>query len=861
MDPASARKKVDSWRPTPAAPASPAPRVSLFLEPEARRLEFLNSLNLPALTEAARSAAAAAPAAAAAAAPRAGQSLDAGLQLLPRTAFLYRAPWAELLLSADALLFGFLAPRLRGFARLRETNIQLVRVPAAGGAGAGGEAHTLFAPLLDPVPASSVAFDGMRYKWALNQRRLLLIALMLLGINVGAWVISFTSLGVGALANPLQPVWRWQMVAVSDFVASVTAGDRIALQFAGWASLFGLIACVALWIVSDGKRRYVTHFMLGAGALPTVLPLVLSRAAPLVMVSYPWRGTHGAKDVARSLAASAPNCWIDVQMLASGTSVAAVTGAVSRWAYALVVVMSDVYLESQACLLEFSTALLRRQWYQRTIIYVPDGSVSRPENLELLERLEAVGVDIVRTPEDLVAFLNRHVYHCEEEDLQRCIAWHQETARPVSNVVDSGVRLPSPVIKARQWPVFVSPLHRVLAPSNAIRAGSLFLSADGLELGHCWALTAEQVLLAVVPITIIVGAACMAAANAESPLSIGTLVGLPIVFVIIQVLLLASALPSAVDLDARNMHSPLLLPLCVAAYCSSVFEQHQRSRRRHAPSFVKQLLSKSTSWAAAHAAARHESAPAHAAAPLQHTADHGTSLARVNVHEHAHHEHLPRIRASHLGSLNFRVFFVVSSPFVAGDGRTCTDDEANTCTDIGKRVDNMVTFLNELGVYSEVIGEDSVLAAAVSSAAPATPTTTPTTPTTPVTPASPAALTSPAAAGGGSGSGGGGARAAATSLFVFILQSREGALRWVSQWRGAVPPSRSVLCFDWRLVDHDHDKLFAAGGVLRPVLEHMVITLGACNGVSAMTAYRNDGLATAVLDALGSKVGAALLGT
>jgi hypothetical protein len=32
-----------------------------------------------------------------------------------------------------------------------------------------------------------------------------------------------------------------------------------------------------------------------------------------------------------------------------------------------------------------------------------------------------------------------------------------------------------------------------------------------------------------------------------------------------------------------------------------------------------------------------------------------------------------------------------------------------------------------------------------------------------------------------------------------------------------------VLVFDWRLFDHDaREKLFAAGGALRPVLEHMV---------------------------------------
>ncbi len=74
-------------------------------------------------------------------------------------------------------------------------------------------------------------------------------------------------------------------------------------------------------------------------------------------------------DVARSLASACPNAWVDVQTLASGVDIPHTTASVSRWSFAQVVFLSENYLGSRACLLEFFTALLRRQAWQHLLVY------------------------------------------------------------------------------------------------------------------------------------------------------------------------------------------------------------------------------------------------------------------------------------------------------------------------------------------------------------------------------------------------------------------------------------------------------------------------------------------------------------
>ena len=492
-----------------------------------------------------------------------------GLQLLPRTALRYRWAWAEALLSLDALSFG-LAARALGVVAAREERLVLVAVPASGGVAA----HTLFQPILTPTPATQFAFDGRRYATALASRRIFLVLLILLGINIGAWVISFTTLAVGADRNPLQPVWAWQFAFLRDFSAAVLGTAPPMLALAGWASLVAVLGALFHTLAVVGKNAIATHTDVNPGDLTSVLPLVLTPRAPLVMVSYPWLDHHAA--VARSLAAALPNAWVDVQMLAPGVVVADTTRAVSRWANTLVLVVSDAYLERPACCLELVTAMLRRQPYQRTVAYAPDGAVSSPEVLDILR---AAGVDVVASAAALLRFLNDEVYCAvSPEALARTIEWYARTSTPRADVPRT-LSLPSPFVASGQ-PLLAGPCSgRLCAPRRAIRAGARFLSADGLQLGWSLALSLEHVALAVVVAGAALAAGFFAGAHARGPLSLGTIVGVPLVSLAVVALLVASALPLSVDLDVRRSHSGLLLPLNVAAFCNAL----GAARSRHGP--------------------------------------------------------------------------------------------------------------------------------------------------------------------------------------------------------------------------------------------------------------------------------------
>lgn len=85
--------------------------------------------------------------------------------------------------------------------------------------------------------------------------------------------------------------------------------------------------------------------------LPVILPLVLKPRVPFAMVSYAW-GNEGEAAYARSLAGALPMCWVDVQMLALGSSVPRVTSHVAATSHLLVVCLSARYLASRNCVLE-----------------------------------------------------------------------------------------------------------------------------------------------------------------------------------------------------------------------------------------------------------------------------------------------------------------------------------------------------------------------------------------------------------------------------------------------------------------------------------------------------------------------------
>jgi hypothetical protein len=75
-----------------------------------------------------------------------------------------------------------------------------------------------------------------------------------------------------------------------------------------------------------------------ASTTPDLLCCVVRGAPPLPLPSYHRRL------LARSLASALPNCWIDTQMMASGTRVSSATTQVAAGCHILIVVLSKEYL-------------------------------------------------------------------------------------------------------------------------------------------------------------------------------------------------------------------------------------------------------------------------------------------------------------------------------------------------------------------------------------------------------------------------------------------------------------------------------------------------------------------------------------
>lgn len=91
------------------------------------------------------------------------------------------------------------------------------------------------------------------------------------------------------------------------------------------------------------------------------------------------------------------------------------------------------------------------------------------------------------------------------------------------------------------------------------------------------------------------------------------------------------------------------------------------------------------------------------------------------------------------------------------------------------------------------------------------------------------------------------------AVFVFVLDCPRAAEAWLNHLSDFWPTERSVLLVDWDATDVDA----TTPRLHRSLRSFMLLTLGAKNGISPMCPY--EGFAHAVIDAIASKVGKALV--
>ena len=159
---------------------------------------------------------------------------------------------------------------------------------------------------------------------------------------VGVSLLSFTGVTTSFFANSLL------RAAINILTAAAVYGGA-----SSWSLGISLliivieITFVSSAIAASGAQRAFS------GAEPSdiacVLPLVLDQRLPFAMVSYAWLMDADARSsqrrlLARSLAASLPNCWVDTQMMASGTRVSTATTSVAAGCHFLIIILSKEYL-------------------------------------------------------------------------------------------------------------------------------------------------------------------------------------------------------------------------------------------------------------------------------------------------------------------------------------------------------------------------------------------------------------------------------------------------------------------------------------------------------------------------------------
>jgi len=491
---------------------------------------------------------------------------------------------------------------------------------------------------------------------------------------------------------------------------------------------------------------------------------------------------------------------------------------VSRWAFCLIICLSQDYLQRNACVLEFVTAVLSRRWYQHTLAFLPEGTTASgtgttgPLSAGAVALVERLGVRVFRDPRALLLYMDSHIYACTApDDAHRCTAWFGRVSA-VRCDAPRGLRLPSPAIAAT--PVALAHVDRLLPPKHAICAGRHYLTADGTVLGKYAAISLEQLALAAALLFTAFSAGCMGGSywqlevarlsgpqqqqqQQQQQLGLGTTVGLPVAALGIVLLLVCSTLPLRVDLGFANHHSPVLLPLNVAAFCNhlrdpsrSVYDKSilglggilgtVQGRIKRGMQTAGHTLARAGTRLASHLRRPSFSAP-------------GSSTSSTSS-DAAMGDGVPPPPAS---SLLFSIAFLVPPGALR-------EDSGKALPGLQAAIDNMAAFLRILGHDASVLvmdnGEDEQLA-----------------------------------------------RATAT-LFVFVLPTLEAAGAWAARWSAAVPTERSVL--------------IVSEGVMQGadyVRKFMLILVGDSHGLSPMSSYAGEGLAVAVLDALGAKIGPAFL--
>ena len=291
---------------------------------------------------------------------------------------------------------------------------------------------------------------------------------------------------------------------------------------------------------------------------------------------------------------------------------------------------SHVLARSRNCCLELSAAILSRGVHQRTWVYVTDEVADSWAAADaVVDELKRAGIRVFWNADALLRDLSEIAYRVSGSDVTRCVQWFREFSSALPHVARHN-RLSAPVRKRADFPLgprisFLpwwqpstesvvassdnfddfeaddkrpgggppSPPYgrcRCRLPEDAVYAGSLYLSADGLVLGSVAALTVQQLTVVIFTLAFVANVVCVTLSIERDGdlLFAGFTTFIDSVFFITIIAfvglaapaVLVVALPLLGNLDARSRHSELLVPLHVAAYMNAAARLPATLRRR-----------------------------------------------------------------------------------------------------------------------------------------------------------------------------------------------------------------------------------------------------------------------------------------
>jgi hypothetical protein len=401
-----------------------------------------------------------------------------------------------------------------------------------------------------------LAFENM-------QRRIRVYSSFIFLLLAAGWVLL---LCVPPGSWQVRVVFAWFVQYLSGTAAGAAAGDT------GFSLTFLLLLTLIVaysYLVAELSAKFSVSTMLGLGheSLPSVLRSVLHVSAPTLMVSYAWASELGSRG-ARSLAFALPDSWVDVRCLPAGNQIAHTTFALAKGTEALVLFVTPEFLASRACMVELAGALLARSAAsQVTCAYYQPTS---PACVEAAEMLRSAGFLLFCDARALLLHLKEHVYNATApSDVLRAVAFLAESASPMRHLKGS-LRLPAPA--SRRLSVLPPLLGRTRFPPGTVFSASHYITPDALELGQALLVSVELGLVLLVAACyagLLVALAAFPALRAQPLYLAGALV----LYAIVGAPIYRFVLTLAVDLDYRNFHSPLLLPINVAAFCNVALEE------------------------------------------------------------------------------------------------------------------------------------------------------------------------------------------------------------------------------------------------------------------------------------------------